>query len=384
MNLGDYAGRLLGQCVGQQKGEKWKVMRSHFDPEYSHQASTDMIPIFSKEIDIWTEGLARGPQGNASIGGTSVQDVMHVSKVLALRLIALTMYGEALDEEKYARLMELSLLHGVLTKNAILNLRLTSKWYNMLPITPRFQMNAFQKRWEHFNTDMISHARTKRITCPAERIYKGVEMGQMSKTEYLQTLDEMLFTNIDITGSVLGFIFVNMASKNSFQEKLRAEVVGQKQQESYSIANYVAKQDSLLHYATLESLRISPALSFSPPECTASEKVISGYHIPPKTPTVIDVRRLNTYPELWAPDPDEFRPERFENLAPSRYRYGLLRWGIGPGKCMGKNMADLLLKMTVSAVLERYSLSPAKAVDEKSGIKPGPGPAPTPINFKRI
>ena len=74
-------------------------MRSHFDPEYSHQASTDMIPIFSKEIDIWTEGLARGPQGNASIGGTSVQDVMHVSKVLALRLIALTMYGEALDEE---------------------------------------------------------------------------------------------------------------------------------------------------------------------------------------------------------------------------------------------------------------------------------------------
>jgi gliotoxin/aspirochlorine/mycotoxins biosynthesis cytochrome P450 monooxygenase len=73
---------------------------------------------------------------------------------------------------------------------------------------------------------------------------------------------------------------------------------------------------------------------------------------------VIDVRRLNTNPDIWGPDAEEFNPERFIGRAPSSYRFGLVRWGISSGKCMGKNMADPLLKLVTMAVVERYVLHP--------------------------
>lgn len=92
-------------------------------------------------------------------------------------------------------------------------------------------------------------------------------------------------------------------------------------------------------------------------------KIIGGFQIPGGMPTVIDVRRLNTSPTIWGEDAEDFRPERFIGLNPSEYRYGLLRWGIGQGKCMGKNMADSMLKLVVVAVLERYSLHPAGGRD---------------------
>ena len=141
---------------------------------------------------------------------------------------------------------------------------------------------------------------------------------------------------------------------------------------------------------TLESLRISPALRkikntstspnlavtdvtlsvFSPAECTAVEKKISGYRIPAGTPTVIDMRRLNTNVAVWGSDSEVFRPERFLDMSPTKYRYAMLRFGIGPGKCMGKHMADVLLKMTTMAVLEKYSL--IIPCQDKDAQKAGP------------
>lgn len=111
--------------------------------------------------------------------------------------------------------------------------------------------------------------------------------------------------------------------------------------------------------------------AFSPAECTAVEKSIGGYRIPAGTPTVIDVRRLNTNPDVWGPDREAFRPERFLDLSPARYRYALLRFGIGPGKCMGKNMADVLLKMTTIAVVERYVLSPCEDKEVRKEVSAG-------------
>ena len=100
--------------------------------------------------------------------------------------------------------------------------------------------------------------------------------------------------------------------------------------------------------------------AFSLPEETATAKIIGGYRIPARTPTVVDWKRLNTTPAIWGSDGELFRPERFANLSPHAYRYGLLRYGIGRGRCLGKNIADLILKMATLAVLERYTIRPGK------------------------
>jgi hypothetical protein len=49
---------------------------------------------------------------------------------------------------------------------------------------------------------------------------------------------------------------VNLADDCAFQNKLRAEIVEQKKKKNgaLNVADYAAKQDSLVHYLTLESV----------------------------------------------------------------------------------------------------------------------------------
>jgi cytochrome P450 monooxygenase len=96
--------------------------------------------------------------------------------------------------------------------------------------------------------------------------------------------------------------------------------------------------------------------------------VIGRYKIPAHTPFVIDVCRLNTNALTWGADGSEFRPERFSELSPNDYRYGFMRFGIVSGKCLGKHMADVLMKVALIIILEKYKI---EEVEMNIGVKPG-------------
>lgn len=81
---------------------------------------------------------------------------------------------------------------------------------------------------------------------------------------------------------------------------------------------------------------------------------------------VIDTRRLNTDPVTWGDDGTEFRPKRFLRMPPGKCRYGFMRFGAGgaSGRCLGKNVADVVFKLTAIEVLQRYSLTISKVQAE--------------------
>ncbi|RAQ53733.1 cytochrome P450 monooxygenase [Aspergillus flavus] len=361
MNMGDYAGQLLGQCVGQLGGTKWKLARSHMDPEFSYRASRSMMKRFSQEIDSWVRHLSENPTRRSTQKDVFVQDVKKRCKDLSLRSIAISIYGETFSEENYAILSTMNELHEKIIFVAFLNKRVMSKWYNKLPTAEKRLMDSFQTQWKAFNLAQIKLAREKKLSCPAEKIYVGVEAGDMSLPEFLQSLDEMLFTNIDITGSILALIFQHLAKDQAMQKKLRAEISAHRAQPGYTVGDYISKQNTLLHFSLLESIRVTPAMYFTLPECNASPKRIGGFHIPAHTPTIVDVNRLNKNESIWGTEADAFRPERFFGLDPARYRFGFVRWGIGRDKCLGKNMAEVILKLAILAVTDKYTLhvSPA-------------------------
>ncbi len=201
--------------------------------------------------------------------------------------------------------------------------------------------------------------------------------------QFLQTIDEILFTNIDVTSAVLAFVLINLATTRSFQDKLRAEITRETRTEGGNLGEYLAKSDTLLNYASMESVRMSPAAckhssivsiaaiiaqalaakfltqntGFTLPESAAEDKMIGGYLIPKGTPIIIDWKRLNTQSDVWGTDGQTFRPERFKELSQNQYRYSLLRFGLGPRKCLGKNMADVIIKLAMITVLDSYHLS---------------------------
>ncbi|KAJ4159562.1 uncharacterized protein LMH87_008460 [Akanthomyces muscarius] len=221
-------------------------------------------------------------------------------------------------------------------------------------------MQTFQNTWEALNDSVIARANAEGLRCPAAVIHKGVESGDMSKREFLQTVDELLFTNIDVTSTAVASLLLNIAENPRFQETLRQEIVEMKSDPAYDVQQYIAKRDALLHYAVLESLRMRPVLWFSLPEKTAIDKEIGGYFVPSGSAVVIDWKRLNTAPSVWGDDSEVFRPERFVGMSPTSYRHAFLRFGFSRERCLGKNISEIILKTILIATLEGYSLRPSK------------------------
>ncbi|KAK8143562.1 hypothetical protein G3M48_007056 [Beauveria asiatica] len=357
--------RLLGGAVGVQAGKKWTTMRAHFDPEFSHKASMSMVPLYSAEAVRWLTELAQPSSSSScsstpSTAGGFVRNIAGACRLLPFRLIGLVTYGEAFDDKLYQQLVELNEVHDKLMLDAFFGKWNASKLYNMLPTASRRRMQSFQRTWESINDAVILRAKTEGLRCPAEVIHRGVEAGDMSKREFLQTVDELLFTNIDVTSTAVACLLLNIAENPDFQESLRQEMAQMKSDPSYDVQQYIAKRDVLLHYAILESLRMRPVLWFSLPEKTAIDKEIGGYYVPSGSTVVIDWKRLNTAPVVWGDDSEMFRPERFAGMSPLSYRHAFLRFGFSRERCLGKNISDIILKTILMATLESYTLTPSK------------------------
>ncbi|KAI9701261.1 MAG: hypothetical protein M1836_001931 [Candelina mexicana] len=340
-------------------GNKWRAMRAHFNPEFSHAAATKLMTTFTKELKTWINELPRDSAVVAQDGDSFVVDAATACRILPFRLIAIACYGDMLTDEVFEKLLYFNVVHEKLMGQAVFGKWTCSRIYGMLPTKAKKQMDKYEKEWRDFNVDLVKKARETNTRCPAEKIYNGFESNpEISEAEFLETIDEILFTNIDVTSAVLAFVLINLAANPAFQEKLRSEIRNEQATSAgRGLGSYFAKDNTLVHYAGQESVRMSPAAWFSLPECTAIPKTIGGYQIPAGTPVVIDWRRLNSESDVWGDDGDRFRPERYAEISPSQYRYSLLRFGIGPRKCLGKNMADVMTKLTIVTVLEGYRLS---------------------------
>ncbi|KAE8383482.1 cytochrome P450 [Aspergillus bertholletiae] len=367
MNFGDYFSRILGQCVGALHGEQWRDVRRYFDPAYTHSAGLAMIPSFQNEVGKWLKSL-QNDSLRAGVGRLIV-DVPTSCKILPLRVIPQSFYGEAFDDDAYEKLVRIGQTQKQALKYAVMGWWQKYRWFNMLPTPSRRVLDQYHRDWKAFNLEILETARRKGLAAPADHIYKGVQPdGAMTVDQYLQTIDEMIFTNIDITSSVLAFMLSLLAQHPDFQQRLYDEIMAQRTEKGLDMKVYMARQDSLLHYLCLETLRLNPATLFSVPECTSIDKVIGRYKVPARTPVIIDVRRLNTNALTWGPDGGQFRPERFATLSSNHYRYGFMRFGVASSKCLGKHMADTLMKVAMATILEQYRID---EVEKGIGVKEG-------------
>lgn len=382
MNMGHYFSRILGQCIGAQSGPKWRTTRFHFDPHFAYSAAFQFRGVFAVEITKWLQDLRDSSQVVEKSSSSFSIDAAEACRVLPFKLIACACFGELLTDATFAELLKLNTTHERLMATTFFSPRTTSKLFGLLPFAETRAMSTYKKDWEMFNMRIIHTARKTGLYCPAERIYEAVDKVAISKAEYLQTIDEILFTNVDVTSTVLGFLLINLATNRDCQEELRAEILDcvDKCGSLSTIdryGSYLTASNTLLEFTCIESTRLYPAAWFSFPEYSPNTKTIDGYRIPPKTPIVVDWKRLNTESPVWNPGPipgstepnvtgSMFEPRRFKKLSQTQYRYSLLRFGIGPRKCLGKNFASVMMKLFLVLVLSEYSLELQEEEGERS------------------
>lgn len=75
-----------------------------------------------------------------------------------------------------------------------------------------------------------------------------------------------------------------------------------------------------------------------------------------------DASRFDPYRHLGQRDPVVKTPRRYsscigaDSYKPQARRYNMWRFGFGPRQCLGKNVADIILRVIMAELLKRYQL----------------------------
>ncbi|KAI0503239.1 cytochrome P450 [Xylaria bambusicola] len=82
---------------------------------------------------------------------------------------------------------------------------------------------------------------------------------------------------------------------------------------------------------------------------------LHGHYFPAGTVLSVPTYTIHHSKDIWGPDADEFRPERWEN-ATTRQRNAFIPFSYGPRSCVGRNVAEMEMKMIASTWLRRYDV----------------------------
>ncbi|KAI0968047.1 cytochrome P450 [Xylaria arbuscula] len=82
---------------------------------------------------------------------------------------------------------------------------------------------------------------------------------------------------------------------------------------------------------------------------------LHGYYFPAGTVLSVPTYTMHHSKEIWGNDADEFRPERWENATP-RQRNAFIPFSHGPRSCVGRNVAEMEMKMIAATWLRRYDV----------------------------
>lgn len=82
---------------------------------------------------------------------------------------------------------------------------------------------------------------------------------------------------------------------------------------------------------------------------------LRGSYFPPGTVLSVPTYSIHHSEEIWGPDAREFRPERWENLTP-RQKNAFIPFSYGPRACVGRNVAEMELKLIVAVWVKRYDV----------------------------
>ncbi|KAJ3160785.1 hypothetical protein HDU88_007837 [Geranomyces variabilis] len=373
IGFGYYFGRLLGKAVGTMHNEDWFRVRRVVDPHFQMKVVKNMLPMMEKDFCEWFEQLENHAEAKHH-GNAFEMDALSVSERTPVKVVARALFDPVLAEDDFEALIKMNEVHEKLVETAFLGHLPSYSWYRWLPTKANRMMDEYQEKWEALVLDMVARSRNENKSSPISEMYKSVEDGTMELIELLQTADEILYTNIDVTSTALAWGLIHLAQHPKAQAKARREVFAAMENPEYGatenerIAHYVALSGTYLHNCMLEAMRLVPLLYYSLPEVTAEAKEIGGYAVPANTSVLIDAHTLNRTAPCWAPDGDCYRPERFESLQGLDYRYSLWRFGIGPRKCVGQFFGDKIAKMFLSSALRTFEYEIVGPITKKQNL----------------
>lgn len=91
------------------------------------------------------------------------------------------------------------------------------------------------------------------------------------------------------------------------------------------------------------------------PEDASRGIELLGRYFPPGTVLSVPSYTMHHSKEIWGEDADEFRPERWDGVT-ARQKNAFIPFSYGPRACVGRNVAEMELKLIVATWVRRYDV----------------------------
>lgn len=191
-----------------------------------------------------------------------------------------------------------------------------------------------------------------------ERVREGRDdKGQpFGKEELTAEALTVLIAGTDTTSSTFAALMYHVIRTPGVLQKLQAEL-----DSALPADNEVPSYDQVKSLPYLgaiinESLRHHSSISLGlPREIPRGTQGLTfkGHYYPPGTVLSVPIYTVHHLKEVWGPDSEEFKPERWESLTP-RQKKAFIPFSYGPRACLGRNLAEMELRLITASWARRY------------------------------
>ncbi|CAO2652183.1 Nn.00g004660.m01.CDS01 [Neocucurbitaria sp. VM-36] len=357
-NSGYMLGQLLGQCVGLISRDQWKRVRAIVEKPFHRSMATRYVPTVRTRTERYfqelfeTKDLSRG-----------LLDPADDLKLLPFLIVAEVIYGQ-LHPDVERELRDMAPQREALMKYVIQGGLARFQWAKYLPTQANRDLAAFRVRWLAVNELAYTRAVEAGVSAPIIDYFAARDIGELTTDEMLQTMDEMLFANLDVTIGALSWNVVFLAAYPDIQRRVRDEIKLKRAEldgMGLEFDSYITDNNTLLAACVNEAARLKPLAAFSVPQSIPTARVVGGYEFPAGTNFVIDSYALNIRNPYWGEDREKYLPDRFLSGDRTDARYHYWRFGFGPRKCMGQFVADILMRNVLVHLADNYDLGMVKS-----------------------
>ncbi len=232
---------------------------------------------------------------------------------------------------------------ALLTQEPARDLKFAYRFRQLTKLVAAVIARRRAERVEHFDfVQMLMDARDK-------------ETGDaMNERELIDEIMTLIVAGHETTASGLNWTWYLLAQHPDVEAQMHAEID--------SIPAESAPGLPQMEQLTYTRQVVDEALRLYPPGWLLSRRtigpdVLGGFRIPADTDVLFSPYLLHRHPQFW-PDPESFRPERFDaEQQAERPRFAYMPFAAGPRHCIGETMALYEMYMHLYKVARHYRLT---------------------------
>ncbi|XP_050685201.1 cytochrome P450 4g15-like isoform X2 [Leptidea sinapis] len=181
--------------------------------------------------------------------------------------------------------------------------------------------------------------------------------NEYTNSQLRNIVDNLMLAGYDTSTYQILFALICLGTYPEIQEKAYQEICKVMDSSEKDLTKEDLSSLTYLEAVIKETIRLYP---IGPVIARHSDKKVQlkNFELPSGVPVVVHVWSINRNPEVWGPDADQFRPERWldPNSIPSNPA-AFASFGPGRRNCIGKSYSIMLMKTVLSHFVYNYKIT---------------------------